>query len=159
MLVFRAGISVFEGVLSNSRRAIRVLVVDDSVDAANGLAAVLRAADYEARAAYDGLSALQVATSFRPHLVLLDIEMPGMDGYATAHEMRQLAPRDSQVLVAYTANSDSRSVAAAARAGFDLHVSKPCESRELLQLLERTLSDVQSQNASGSRRNGRRANG
>lgn len=126
--------------MSNSEQAVRVLVVDDSVDAANGLAAVLSSADYEARAAYDGPSALRVATDFRPHLVLLDIEMPGMDGYATAHELRQLETEEAQVLVAYTANSDARSVAAAARAGFDLHVGKPCEIRELLQLLERTVS-------------------
>ncbi len=125
--------------MSNSQQGIRVLVVDDSVDAANGLAAVLSSADYEARAAYDGSSALKVATTFRPHLVLLDIEMPGMDGYATAHELRQLTPQDSQVLVAYTANSDSESVAAAARAGFDLHIGKPCEIRDLLQLLKRTV--------------------
>ena len=133
--------------MSNLQQAIRVLVVDDSVDAADGLAAVLSFADYEARAAYDGCSALKVATSFRPHLVLLDIEMPGMDGYATAHKLRQLAPKDSQVLVAYTARSDSGSVAAAARAGFDLHVGKPCEMRDLLQLLERTMSRVKFRSA------------
>lgn len=145
--------------MSNSRHAIRVLVVDDSVDAANGLAAVLSSADYETRAAYDGSSALKVATSFRPHLVLLDIEMPGMDGYATAHELRQRAPQDSQVLVAYTANSDSGSVAAAARAGFDLHIGKPCEIRDLLQLLERTVSSLKHRSGSGPLRSRRRANG
>ena len=145
--------------MSNSRQAIRVLVVDDSVDAANGLAAVLSLADYEARAVYDGSSALKVATSFRPHLVLLDIEMPGMDGYATAYELRQLAPQDSQVLVAYTANSDSGSVAAAARAGFDLHIGKPCEIRHLLQLLERTVSRLKHRSASRPLRSLRRANG
>ena len=133
--------------MSDSQQAIRVLVVDDSVDAANGLAAVLSLADYEARAAYDGLSALKVATSFQPHLVLLDIEMPGMNGYAAAHEFRRLASEDRQVLVAYTANSDSSSVAAAARAGFDLHVGKPCEVRHLLQLLERAVSRLKHKTA------------
>ena len=128
--------------MGGSKEAVRVLVVDDSVDAANGLAAVLSSADYQARAAYDGASALQVATTFRPHVVLLDIEMPGMDGYATAHELRQMAPADPQVLVAYTAQSDSGSVAAAARAGFDLHISKPCEMRHLLRLLERAVSTL-----------------
>ena len=131
--------------MDSSQQTIRVLVVDDSVDAANGLAAVLSSADYEARAAYDGTSALAVATSFRPHVVMLDIEMPGMDGYATAHGLRQMAPDDRQVLVAYTANSDSGSVAATARAGFDLHISKPCEIRQLLQLLERTVSSMRHQ--------------
>lgn len=138
--------------MRNLKPLIRVLVVDDSVDAADGLAAVLSSADYDVRAAYDGSSALKVATSFQPHLVLLDIEMPGMDGYATAHELRQLAPPDSQVLVAYTAKSDSGSVADSARAGFDLHVGKPCEIPELLRLLERTVSSLKHKNASGSLR-------
>lgn len=138
----------FEGFVSNLQQAIRVLVVDDSVDAADGLAAVLSSADYEVRAAYDGSSALKLATSFQPHLVLLDIEMPGMDGYATAHELRQLASQDSQVLVAYTGKSDSGSVAAAARAGFDLHIGKPCEIRNLLQLLKRTMSSLKYRSAS-----------
>lgn len=128
--------------MNGSQQTIRVLVVDDSVDAANGLAAVLSSADYDARAAYDGASALEVATSFRPHVVLLDIEMPGMDGYATAHGLRRMTPDDPRVLVAYTANSDSGSVAASARAGFDLHVGKPCEIRDLLQLLELTVSSM-----------------
>ena len=136
--------------MSHSQQAIRVLVVDDSVDAANGLAAVLTSADYEARAAYDGFSAVQVAARFRPQLVLLDLEMPGMDGYATAHELRRLAPEDPQVLVAYSANSDAESVAAAARAGFDLHVGKPCEIPELLQLLERAVSSLKHEKCSGT---------
>ena len=145
--------------MSGSQQTIRVLVVDDSVDAADGLAVVLSSADYDARAAYDGVSALKVATRFRPHVVMLDIEMPGMDGYATAHELRQLAPESPQVLVAYTANSDSGSVVAAARAGFDLHVSKPCEIPELLQLLKRTVSSLKHERAAAPVRNLRRANG
>ncbi|MGZ8993216.1 MAG: response regulator [Burkholderiaceae bacterium] len=145
--------------MSNSQQAIRILVVDDSADAANGLVAVLNLADYEARAAYDGFSALKLAASFRPHLVLLDIEMPGMNGYATAHELRRRAPKDSQVLVAYTANSDSPSVAAAARAGFDLHVGKPCEIRDLLPLLERAVSRLKHKTASESLQSRRHATG
>ncbi len=145
--------------MSGSRQTIRVLVVDDSVDAANGLAAVLSLADYEARAAYDGLSALKVATSFRPHLVLLDIEMPGMDGYATARRLRQMTPDAPQVLVAYTANTDSGLVAATTRAGFDLRVGKPCEIPELLQLLERAVSRLKHESAAAPARSRRRANG
>lgn len=128
--------------VSGLQQTIRVLVVDDSVDAANGLAAILSSADYEARAAYDGASALAVATTFRPHVVMLDIDMPHMNGYATAGSLRQLAPQEPQVLIAYTAHSDPVSVAATARAGFDLHVGKPCEIRHLLQLLERAVANL-----------------
>ena len=74
--------------MSSVQEAIRVLVVDDSVDAANGLAAVLSSADYEARAVYDGVTALEIATTFRPHVVLLDIDMPQMNGYVTASGLR-----------------------------------------------------------------------
>ena len=133
----------FEGAVSGSKQTIRVLVVDDSVDAADGLAAVLSSANYDARAAYDGASAVALATSFRPHLVVLDIEMPGMNGYQTAQALRQSATGNPQVLVAYTAQPDPGSEAATVRAGFDLHINKPCEIRDLLRLLERTLASVQ----------------
>lgn len=145
--------------MSGSQQTIRVLVVDDSVDAANGLAAVLSSAAYDARAAYDGVSALKVATSFRPHVVMLDIEMPGMDGYATARRLRQMTPDAPQVLVAYTANTDSGVVAATTRAGFDLHVGKPCEIRDLLQLLEMTVSSMRHEDPPVPARSRRRANG
>ena len=126
--------------MGSVQEAIRVLVVDDSVDAANGLVAVLSSADYDARAAYDGVTALEVATIFKPHVVMLDIDMPHMNGYVTAEGLRQLA--EPQVLIAYTAHSGPESVAATARAGFDLHLSKPCEVRQLLQLLEQTVLNL-----------------
>ena len=141
--------------MSGLQEAIRVLVVDDSVDAANGLVAVLSSADYDARAAYDGVTALEVATTFKPHVVLLDIDMPHMNGYVTAEGLRQLA--EPQILIAYTAHSGPESVAATARAGFDLHLSKPCEVRQLLQLLEQTVLNLVHGPSSDLRRRVRRA--
>jgi CheY-like chemotaxis protein len=143
--------------MNGVKEAIRVLVVDDSVDAANGLAAILSSADYEARAAYDGATALEIATTFKPHVVMLDIDMPQMNGYTTALGLRQLAPAEPQILIAYTAHSGPESVAAAARAGFDLHLSKPCEARQLLQLLEQTVLNLVHGAPSDVRRSGRRA--
>ena len=128
--------------MNGVQEAIRVLVVDDNVDAANALAAVLSSADYEARAVYDGVTALETATTFRPHVVLLDIDMPQMNGYVTASGLRHLEPEEPQVLIAYTAHSSPESVAATARAGFDLHLSKPCEVRQLLQLLEQAVLNL-----------------
>jgi len=128
--------------MSGIQEAIRVLVVDDSVDAANGLVAVLSSASYEARAVYDGATALEIASTFRPHVVLLDIDMPQMNGYVTAGGLRQLALAEPQILIAFTAHSGPESVAATARAGFDLHLSKPCEVRQLLQLLEQAVLNL-----------------
>jgi CheY-like chemotaxis protein len=143
--------------MSGLQEAIRVLVVDDSVDAANGLVAVLSSADYDARAAYDGVTALEVATIFKPHVVMLDIDMPHMNGYVTAEGLRQLA--EPQVLIAYTAYSSPEAVAATARAGFDLHLSKPCEVRQLLQLLEQTVLNLVHGAPSDVRRRVQRAGG
>lgn len=136
---------------------IRVLVVDDNVDAADGLAAVLGSANYMARAAYDGKDALAIVPTFRPHVVLLDIDMPHMDGYATAAQLRRMSSQAPPVLIAHTANSDPASVAAAVKAGFDLHVTKPCEVRHLLRLLKRSVNLVfggRSGSGLGIRRNG-----
>ncbi|MBC8118827.1 MAG: response regulator [Burkholderiaceae bacterium] len=119
---------------------VRVLVVDDSTDAANVLTAVLISANFSAQAAYDGLSAVEAASTFHPHVVLLDLDMPMMDGYATAQRMRQLELEDPPLLIAHTARSDVESVAATAHAGFDLHISKPYEVKYLVELLLRTLS-------------------
>ena len=126
--------------MSGAEQAVRVLVVDDSQDAADCLTAVLSSAHYAARAAYDGHSALVLAVKFRPHIVLLDIDMPRMNGFATAAGLRKLEVEVPLLLIAYTAHTDKHSVAATFAAGFDLHVDKPCEVQVLLQLLKQALS-------------------
>lgn len=119
---------------------MRILVVDDRPDAANALTAVLTSAGYDAGAAYDGKSALEAATTFRPHVVLLDIDMPQMEGYRTAERLRRLQWDQPPILIAHTATSDVASEVASASAGFDLHLSKPYEIRQLLELLERAIA-------------------
>jgi CheY-like chemotaxis protein len=111
------------------------------VEAANGLTAILCSAQYAAQAAYDGSSALSAAAVFLPHLVLLDMDTPQMDGYRIAEGLRQLELAEPPVLIAHTARTDVASLAAIAAAGFDLHVSKPCEVRFLLELLKKTVSN------------------
>src|SRR5439155_4260815 len=66
----------------------RFLIVDDNVDAANSLAALLKLMDSDARVANDGPPALRVAREYRPELVLLDIGLPGMNGYDVARALR-----------------------------------------------------------------------
>ena len=132
--------SANEVVVSNAAQEVRVLVVDDSQDAADSLAAVLSSAHYAARAAYDGQSAVVLAVTFRPHIVLLDIDMPRMNGFETATGLRKLEFDVPLILIAYTAHTDMHSVAATSTAGFDLHIDKPCEAQVLLKLLEKILS-------------------
>src|SRR5262249_34073123 len=80
----------------------RILVVDDNQDAADSLALLLRLAGQDARAAYDGPSALAQAREFEPEVVFLDIGMPGMDGYEVARRLRRDRPPGGPVLVALT---------------------------------------------------------
>jgi CheY-like chemotaxis protein len=125
--------------LNVAEQEVRILVVDDRQHAANALTAVLTSAGYDARAAYDGKSALEAAATFRPQVVLLDIDMPQMEGYRTAERLRQLQWDQPPILIAHTANSDVPSEAATVNADFDLHLSKPYEIRHLLELLERAI--------------------
>src|SRR5262249_47173610 len=80
----------------------RVLVVDDNVDAADSLALSLKLTEQEVRVAYDGPSALRIAEVFCPQVVLLDIGMPGMDGYEVARRLGQHDGLASVLLVALT---------------------------------------------------------
>jgi CheY-like chemotaxis protein len=123
------------------RDGLKVLVVDDDFDAADSLAALLTLTRYDTRVAYGGEQALGLATTFEPTVVFLDINMPHMDGYATAKALRQMFPRGRPLLVAFTGQSKPADIAAAEQAGFDLHVSKPCDFDNLLHLLDKAISE------------------
>ncbi|MES3010208.1 MAG: response regulator [Pseudomonadota bacterium] len=80
---------------------VRVLIVDDSPDAADMLACALELDGFQVRVAGDGVSALPLVADFQPHCVLLDVEMPGLDGYELAKRLRELYA-DDIVLIAVT---------------------------------------------------------
>jgi CheY-like chemotaxis protein len=113
----------------------RVLVVDDNVDAADSLAMLLRLAEQEVRVAYDGPTALLIAQAFRPQVVLLDLGMPGMDGYDVAHRLRENPEVKPELLVAMTGWGQEEDRRRSRQAGFDHHLVKPVEPEELEQLL------------------------
>jgi PAS domain S-box-containing protein len=113
----------------------RVLVVDDNEDAANSLALLLQLAGQEVRVAYDGPSALLMAQSFRPHLVLLDLGMPGMDGYEVARRLRQQPGTEKLRLVALTGWGQEKDRQRSLEAGFDRHLVKPLEPEALYTVL------------------------
>ena len=105
-------------------RPLRVLVVDDNVDAADSIADLLVAMGHDAHVAYDGPTALARAHDLELDLVLLDIGLPGMDGYDVARRLRRGASL-STLLVALTGYSGDEAKREAADAGFDHHVVKP----------------------------------
>jgi PAS domain S-box-containing protein len=118
----------------------RVLVVDDNVDAAESLAALLEIEGHEVRIAHDGETATRVAMEFRPRVVFLDIGMPGKDGYEVAREMRQLVPTRNTILVALTGWGAQEDRARSREAGFDHHLTKPASLASVEALLAQIAS-------------------
>lgn len=119
---------------------LKILVVDDEIDCADALVAFLRLTQYRAQAVYGGKEALALATEFQPDIVFLDITMPRMNGYATASELRKMFGSNPPLLIAFTALSQPAEISAMKDAGFDLHLGKPCEFDNLLQLMEGAIS-------------------
>lgn len=117
--------------------ARRVLVVDDHKDSALSLARVLRHWGYDVRVAHDGPSAIEEVANQPFDLVLLDIGLPGMDGYQVAGHLRELSGAGSQgpVIVALTGYGQEEDLRRAWSAGFDLHMVKPVSLDDLRQLL------------------------
>ena len=113
----------------------RLLVVDDNVDAAISLAMLLRLQGHEVRVAHDGPSALDLATSYRPDMVFLDIGMPGMDGHEVARRLRQHPELKNVVLAAITGWGQQEDRRRTAEVGFDHHLVKPVEPAALENLL------------------------
>lgn len=112
----------------------RVLVVDDNVDAADGLRMLLELMGMEARAAYDGAAGLAATAEFAPHLVFLDIGMPGMDGFEFARRVRaENTPCPTLVAVSGWGQQDDRR--RSREAGIDAHLVKPVDLEELEQVL------------------------
>jgi CheY-like chemotaxis protein len=113
----------------------RILIVDDNCDAAELLAELVRLSGYEVSVAFSGHSALQSVEAFRPHAVLLDIGMPGMDGYQVAQALRARPELAGLLIIAVTAWGDADARARTAACGFNLHLTKPAPLPALLGAL------------------------
>jgi CheY-like chemotaxis protein len=119
------------------RAKMRVLVVEDDEDGARSLATLLRLHGYDPHVALDGAAALREAGRGQPDVVLLDIGLPGMDGYEVARRVREEAHGREPFIIAITGYGveDDRSRSAAA--GIDLHLLKPVDFVGLDRLLKR----------------------
>jgi signal transduction histidine kinase/CheY-like chemotaxis protein len=115
----------------------RVLVVDDNVDAAESTAAFLRLEGHEVKAVCDGREALAGLNVFDPHVIVLDIGLPGLDGYAIARQLRERGATSHALLIALTGYGQKEDRQRAADAGFDYHFTKPADPREIQSAIER----------------------
>jgi CheY-like chemotaxis protein len=113
----------------------RILVVDDNRDAADTLGLLLEADGAEVRVAYDGRAALLMAESFLPSSVLLDIGMPGMDGYEVARRLRQDERFAGMRIIALTGWGQESDRRQSRNRGFTHHLTKPVSLEELHQIL------------------------
>jgi signal transduction histidine kinase/ActR/RegA family two-component response regulator len=117
------------------RSTARVLVVDDNRDAAETLVAVLEFMGAQGRSAHEATEALRLVQEFEPHLVIMDIGLPGMDGYEAARRLRQL-PGMGARLVALTGYGSAQDRQRALDAGFDEHLVKPVAAEAIQALLK-----------------------
>jgi PAS domain S-box-containing protein len=118
-------------------RPVRVLVVDDNADVAEGLMMLLELLGHRVRVAHDGLAALEAVRTSAPDLMLVDIGLPGMDGYEVARSVRQDSRLKGVVLVALTGYGRDEDKRKAIEAGFDDHLVKPLTVETFQKLLGR----------------------
>jgi len=114
----------------------RVLLVDDNVDAVESMEILLQAFGYEVATAVHPDIALARLEEFAPAAAVIDIGLPGMDGYQLAAEIRRRLAGKPMRLVAFTGYGGSDAIARATEAGFDAHVVKPVDIERLLAVLE-----------------------
>lgn len=110
---------------------LRILIADDNEDAAATMAMLLRAEGHEVALARDGLEALDLAGKLEPQVIMLDIGMPRLDGYATARRLREQAWGREACVIALTGWGQQEDKRRAAEAGFDAHFTKPVDPAQL----------------------------
>ena len=119
----------------DTSRKVRILVVDDSVDAADSMCAVLRLFGNDAEMAHDGETAITLVASYQPDLVLMDLSLPGLSGLEAGKRARAaVAPREI-VVVAMTGWGRDEDRAMSLQYGFDGHLTKPVDFHHLKSII------------------------
>ena len=113
----------------------KILFVDDARDSADTLATFFKLLGHETEVAYDGDTAVEITTRFRPDIAFIDLQMPMLDGFDTAREFRSRLG-DKPVLIALTGREWERTGEAADRAGFDGYLQKPAQASALARLVD-----------------------
>lgn len=118
-----------------NRANSRILVVDDLAASAETLMALLEMEGFQVRIASEGMAALKIAQEFHPDVVLLDIGLPGMNGFEVAHRLRSQPESRDALLIALTGYGEAESRNRSAAAGFDFHMVKPADVHLLLSMI------------------------
>jgi PAS domain S-box-containing protein len=113
----------------------RILVVDDNRDSADSLAMLLAISGHDVHTAYDGIQAVDAAAELQPEVILLDIGLPGLNGYEAARRIRAQRQNGNLTLVALTGWGQEQDRHRSAAAGFDAHMVKPVDAAALAKLL------------------------
>lgn len=124
---------------SLSLTPLRLLVVDDCPDSAESLRILGMLWGHQVRTASNGKTALEMAADFEPHVVLLDIAMPGMNGYEVARQLRQMPGTQKVFILAVTGYGRTQDRDQAFESGFDLHLTKPLDPRVLEDFLSKVI--------------------
>ncbi|HEY4175032.1 MAG TPA: ATP-binding protein, partial [Rhodopila sp.] len=122
-------------IVSAQATPLKVLVVDDTMEVAQTVGWMLEEMGHEYRLVHDGRKAVEAAKAFLPDAILLDIGLPGMDGYAVCRALRQEERLRSTVVIAQTGWGQDKDKASASEAGFDHHLVKPVAFQDLERLL------------------------
>jgi signal transduction histidine kinase len=122
-----------QGATGGTPSACRVLVVDDNLDAADTVAMYLQIEGHVVQTAADGQQAVTSAATFQPDVVVLDIGLPQLDGYEVARRLRQMPATRAALLIALTGYGQKNDRDRAADAGFDCHLVKPADPRDLAE--------------------------
>jgi len=122
---------------ANAHRA-RILIVDDNVDMVRGLVRLLELLGHDVQTAYDGPTAIEAARVHRPAFVLLDLGLPGMDGYQVATRLRQEQGSQDAVIIAVTGYGQEDDRCRSREAGFDHHLVKPIDRNVLVTLISQS---------------------
>ena len=125
----------FVSITPAAERIERILIVDDNADAAATLNVLLSSLGYETRLATTGIDALKQAAEFKPDVVLLDIGLPGIDGYEVARRLRNLVQHRAMKIVAVTGWGQEADKQRSREAGIDVHLLKPIDAADLQSAL------------------------
>jgi CheY-like chemotaxis protein len=120
----------------------RVLIADDTASSRELLRSILEASDYLVAEASDGEQVLELARTFAPHLVILDLQMPNLDGYATVRILRRMPPLQATPIIALTATVTQTVPAEISKAGFTAHLVKPIGPARLRQCVAEALREA-----------------
>jgi signal transduction histidine kinase/CheY-like chemotaxis protein len=134
-LILKAAVAAEEPRRISPLPSRRILIVDDSRDGGESLATLLRVLGAEVALAHSGRTALECVDTFKPHVVLLDIGMPGMDGYEVARRIRANPANRNISLIALTGWGQDEDRRRSVAAGFNHHLVKPADIEQLRQLL------------------------